>query len=282
MSYFDAPIPPAPFQMYVGYAAITWGGNDRQAIEDIASVGYSGIQLRANAVREFASATEVRDLLDQHHLKFVALSSGNISLDPAAESSEIAKHAANAKFLRDAGGLYLQIIDQRPKGRAVTTADYKRLGQLLTELGKQTADLGIQLGYHNHMGAMGQTPEGVEQIMAAADPRYVKLELDVAHYFEGGGDPAKAVETYSDRLLFLHLKDVQKLPPRADGRDAYRFVELGRGSVNLEAVLKALRKVNFRGWAIVELDGEQDKTRTPKESAVMNKEYVEEKMGLKV
>jgi inosose dehydratase len=129
---------------------------------------------------------------------------------------------------------------------------------------------------------MGQTPEGVEQIMAAADPRYAKLELDIAHFFQGGGDPAKAVEKYSDRLLFLHLKDVEKLPATADTKDPYRFVELGRGSVNVSAVLEALRKINFRGWGVVELDSVPDKTRTPKDCALINKTYVVERLGLKV
>ncbi|HEY6385698.1 MAG TPA: sugar phosphate isomerase/epimerase [Candidatus Acidoferrum sp.] len=282
LSYFDAPIPPAPFELHIGYASITWGGNDRQAIEDIASVGFSGIQIRSNGVQEFGSGAALSEVLDNHHLKMIALSSGNLSIDPASETSEIAKHVANAKFVRDAGGLYLQIIDEKPKDRAIVAADYKRLGGLLTELGKRTADLGVQLGYHNHMGSMGETPEGVEQIMEAVDPRYAKLELDVAHYFQGGGDPAKAAEKYSDRLLFLHLKDVERLPGGADAKESYRFVELGRGAVNLPAVIDALRKINFRGWGIVELDSVPDKARTPKESAVINKKYVEEKLGLKV
>jgi inosose dehydratase len=280
LSRFDTPIPPGPFGLHIGYAAITWGGNDRQAIEDIASVGYPGIQIRSNSVQEFGSGAALKEVLDKHHLQMIALSSGNLSIDPAIESSEIAKHVANAKFLRDAGGLYLQVIDERPKNREITAADYKRLGQLLTEVGKRTADLGVPLGYHNHMGAMGQTPEGIEQIMDAVDPRYAKLELDVAHYFQGGGDPAKAVEKYSDRLLFLHLKDVERLP--AGAKQSYRFVELGRGLVDLPAVLDALRRTNFRGWGIVELDGETDQSRTAKESAIINKKYVEEKLGLKV
>jgi len=191
----------------------------------------------------------------------------------------------NARFLRDAGGLYLQIIDERPKGREIVAADYRRLGLLLTKLGKRVSDFGVQLGYHNHMGAMGQTPEGVEQIMAAVDPRYAKLELDVAHYFQGGGDPAAAIEKYRDRLLFLHLKDVERLPAGAAGaagKENYRFVELGRGLVNLPAVIDALRKINFRGWGIVELDAVPDKARTPKESAIINKRYVEQKLGLTV
>ncbi len=282
LSYFDTPIAPAPFELHIGYASITWGGNDRQAIEDISAVGYPGIQIRSNAVKEFGSGSAVREVLDKYRLKMIAFSSGNISLDPAVESSEIARHVANAIFLRDAGGLYLQIIDERPKGRAVVAADYKRLGRLLTELGKRVVDLGLQLGYHNHMGAMGQTPEGVDQIMDAVDPRYAKLELDVAHYFQGGGDPVKAIEKYRDRLLFLHLKDVEHLPSAAEGKESYRFVELGRGLVDLPAVIDALRKIDFRGWGIVELDAVPDKARTPKESAIINKKYVEEKLGLTV
>jgi inosose dehydratase len=281
LSYFAKPIPPGPFELHIGYAAITWGGNDRQAIEDIASSGFKGIQIRSNSVQEFGSGAALKEELDKHHLKMIALSSGNLSIDPGIEKSELEKHVANAKFLRDAGGLYLQIIDERPKDRAIVAADYKRLGMLMTELGKRIADLGVQLGYHNHMGAMGQTPEGVEQIMAAVDPRYAKLELDVAHYFQGGGDPVKAVEKYSDRLLFLHLKDVERLGGAGEIA-GYRFVELGRGSVDLPGVVNALRKINFRGWGIVELDAVPDKARKPKESAIMNKKYVEEKLELKV
>jgi len=282
LSHFDSPIPPGPFELHIGYAAITWGGNDRQAIEDVAAVGFPGIQIRSNSIQEFGTGAALREELDKHHLKMVALSSGNLSIDPAMEASEIDKHLANAKFLRDAGGLYLQIIDEKPKDRAIVAGDYKRFGGLLTELGKRTADLGVQVGYHNHMGSMGETPEGVEQIMQAVDPRYAKLELDVAHYFQGGGDPAKAVEKYSDRLLFLHLKDVEHLSGAAGAKESYRFVELGRGLVDLPAVLDALRKINFRGWGIVELDAVPDKARTPKESAIINKKYVEEKLGLKV
>jgi inosose dehydratase len=281
LSHFNTPIPPAPSEIRLGYAAITWGGNDRQAIDDVSALGFRGIQLRSNCIEEFANnPATARDLLEQHKLTFVALSSGGISVDRVA-SEEIAKHTAHAKFLHDAGGLYLQVTDDRPKDRPITAADYKKLGQLLTELGKRTADLGIPLGYHNHMGSLGERPEEVDQILEATDPRYAKLELDIAHYFQGGGDPAKAVEKYGYRLLFLHIKDVERLPG-GDPHTSYRFIELGRGQVDIPAVFKALHKVNFRGWAIVELDGETDKSHTPKESAAISKKYLEEKLGMTV
>jgi len=282
LSYFDTPITPAAADIHVGYASITWGGNDRQAIEDIAALGFHGIQLRANVVKEFDSSGQLRELLEKNRLKMVALSSGGVSIDPAVEAEEIAKHTANARFVHDVGGLYLQVTDQRPKERAITSADYARLGRLITGIGKRTADLGVSLGYHNHMGSLGERPEEVDQILQVVDPRYAKLELDVAHYFQGGGDPVEAIKKYHDRLLFLHIKDVEPLPDGANAKRPYRFVELGRGRVNLPAVFDALNGVNFRGWAVVELDAVPDKARTPKDSAAISKKYLEEKLGVTV
>jgi inosose dehydratase len=279
LAYFNTPIPTAASAIKYGYAAITWGRNDRQAIEDISALGFPGIQLRSNCIEEFNNdPSVVRDLLAKHKLTFVALSSGGLSIDRPA-SDELAKHTAHAKFVHDAGGLYLQVTDDRPKDRAITPDDQKKLGQLMTELGKRTADLGVSLGYHNHMGSLGERPDDVARILEATDPRYAKLELDIAHYFQGGGDPVKAILDYGDRLLFLHIKDVERLKGEAPPKN-YRFVELGRGKVPLPAVFTALRTVNFRGWAIIELDEVPDRARTPKESAEISWKYLTEKLHI--
>src|ERR1700759_2471471 len=214
-----------------GYAAITWGNEERQAIDDIAAAGYPGVQFRANAVTDFKPA-ELKELLAQHKLTFVALSSGEVSLDEP-EADQIAKHVANAQFVKDSGGLYLQILDKLTTyTRSVTPDECKRLGRLLTELGKRTADIGIPLGYHNHLNTLSQRPANLDLILENSDPKYVGLELDTAHLDAGGGDPAKAIEKYHERLLFLHLKDVRDIPadtPKA--KYPFEFVELGRGRV---------------------------------------------------
>src|SRR5579864_115781 len=51
--------------IHYGYAAITWGAEERQAIDDIASAGYRGIQFRANALTDFKPA-ELKQTLAQH------------------------------------------------------------------------------------------------------------------------------------------------------------------------------------------------------------------------
>jgi inosose dehydratase len=275
----------AAAELKFGYAAITWDGKDVQAIEDVSAVGFRGIQLRTSALELFRSDPgKLRELLARHQLTMTAFSSGNMRLDPAVEKEDLDTHTAHAKFVRDVGGVYLQMTDERPKGRPITAGDYKRLGKLLTELGKRTADLGIPVGYHNHMNNLGERPEEVRQIVDAADMRYVKLQLDTAHYQMGGGDPVAAIREYRDRLLFLHIKDLETPVPGATGdlSRSYRFVELGRGKVDLKGVFGALDAIGFRGWAVVELDRVPDNARTPKESAIICRDYLEKTLRLKI
>src|SRR5262245_2128485 len=74
LSDFATPITPRPSEIEFGCAAITWGGNDRQAIQDIAAVGFRGIQLRSNVLKEFGEKPgALRALLGQHRLTMVAL-----------------------------------------------------------------------------------------------------------------------------------------------------------------------------------------------------------------
>jgi inosose dehydratase len=51
---------------------------------------------------------------------------------------------------------------------------------------------------------------------------------------------------------------------------------------SLPAVFAALKGVNYRGWAVVELDRVPEKSTTPKQAAVISKRYLEEKIGVTV
>jgi inosose dehydratase len=59
-------------------------------------------------------------------------------------------------------------------------------------------------------------------------------------------------------------------------------VELGRGRVDLKGVFAALAAIDYRGWAVVELDAVPDNAHTPKEAALINRRYIEEAIGLPV
>ncbi|HKB13704.1 MAG TPA: sugar phosphate isomerase/epimerase [Vicinamibacterales bacterium] len=265
-----------------GYAAITWGNDFMTAIDEIAAVGFRGVQLRAGdgLLDRFGDRpAELRELLARKRLSFPVFSSGNLSIDPAREQEMFDLHTKHAKFVHAAGGLYLQVIDERPKGRAVVADDYKRLGRLLTELSKRVRDAGATVVYHPHMNSTGEKPPEVAAVLDAADHRVVRLLFDTAHYQQGGGDPVRAIREYRELIEVLHVKDVRDRPGgsgRPGGSEGYQFVELGRGRVDLKSVFAALNEINFRGWGVVELDRVPDPGRTPRESAEINRRYLVE------
>ena len=63
-------------------------------------------------------------------------------------------------------------------------------------------------------------------------------------------------------------------PDKPDDPKAYKFVELGRGNVNVPAVFTALNDINFKGWGVVELDGVPETDKSPAQCAQINKEYI--------
>ncbi|HEX9365969.1 MAG TPA: TIM barrel protein [Vicinamibacterales bacterium] len=260
-----------------GYAAITWGGKDDQAIDEIADVGFKAIQLRATAFDTYgARPAALKDRLAKRGLTLAVLSSGNLKYQPADRAAQIDLHLAHAAFVRDAGGQFLQVIDEKPKDRPVTPDDYKALADMLNRLGERTGAIGVPLVYHHHMNSTGEPPEAIEAIMADSAASSVGLLFDIAHYQQGGGDPVKAIRRYGKAIKVVHLKDVRPI----DAAPGYQWVELGRGRVDVKGCVAALKDIGFDGWAIVELDRVVDPGGSPKASATANREYVVQQLGL--
>ena len=258
----------------LGYSSITWSGQDEQAIKDIASLGFKGIQLRANTFSKYGeNPAALKALIDQSGLQLCMFSSGNVEIDPANVEASIAQHVKHASFVKALGGTSIQLTNSlRKKGVKPEEKDLIRLAEVMNEIGAKTKEIGIQATYHNHMDQFGETPEEVELLINHMDSSKIKLLLDVAHYFQGGGNPAEAVLKYKKVLHSLHVKDVRQTEPR------YRFVELGQGKVNLEEVFANLDKIKFKGFAIVELDAVPDAGKTPLSCAQTSKEFLKDKI----
>jgi len=271
-------LPSAKSKTYrMGYSAITWGGKDELAIEELASLGYKGIQLRANTYAKYKdNPADLKKLLDAKGLSLVMFSSGNVEIDPAKMEANVAMHVNHARFIKALGGSSLQLTNSLRKNNIPPTADeLARLAAAMNEIGKQTQAIGVQATYHNHMNQYGETPEEVDALVQAMDPKYLRLLLDVAHYHQGGGKPAEAVIKYQKVIHSLHIKDVES-PIKGDTNPkSYKFVELGQGNVDLVGVFAALDKIKFGGWAIVELDGVPDKSKTPAQCAQISKDFLQ-------
>ena len=275
-------LPSAKSKTYrLGYSAITWGGKDELAIEELSVLGYKGIQLRANTYAKYKdNPSDLKQLLDAKGLSLVMFSSGNVEIDPAKMEANVAMHVNHARFVKALGGSSIQLTNSLRKNNVAPTADeLARLAAAMNEIGKQTQAIGVQATYHNHMNQYGETPEEVDALVQAMDPKYLRLLLDVAHYHQGGGKPAEAVIKYQKVLHSMHIKDVE-CPIKGDSNPkSYKFVELGQGNVDLVGVFAAMDKIKFGGWAIVELDAVPDKAKLPMQCAQISKDFLQGKIA---
>ncbi len=145
-------LPVAKSKTYrMGYSAITWGGKDELAIEELSGLGYKGIQLRANTYAKYKdNPSDLKQLLDAKGLSLVMFSSGNVEIDPTKKEANAAMHLNHARFVKALGGSSIQLTNSLRKNNVAPTADeLARLAAAMNEIGALTKEIGIQATYHN-------------------------------------------------------------------------------------------------------------------------------------
>ena len=122
---------------------------------------------------------------------------------------------------------------------------------------------GLTVVFHPHADTHIQDEDQIEALLDQTDPQLVQLCLDTGHHAYRGGDPVKFFTNHSARIPYLHLKsvdaDLQKkckargLPFALAVAEGV-FCEPSQGAVDFRAFRDALKRVDYRGWAIVEQD----------------------------
>jgi sugar phosphate isomerase/epimerase len=120
---------------------------------------------------------------------------------------------------------------------------------LLDYTEQKVKETDIRMAIHNHgpEDALYPGPEQVYERIKNRDQR-MGLCLDIGHALRAGTDLEKAIKDYRSRLFDLHIKDVTAA--NKDGKAA----EIGRGVIDFNKVIKALRKINYTGQCSIEFE----------------------------
>ncbi|GAA3028759.1 TIM barrel protein [Streptosporangium longisporum] len=147
--------------------------------------------------------------------------------------------------------------DARPE---LDAAAWKTLMTNLRRILKSAKEFGRSVTLHPHVGTVVQDPGEVQRVL---DGSPVQLCLDTGHLLAGGTDPAELVSRAAARIAHVHLKDVDaamaervragELPyGRAVKEGLYR--PLGRGDVDVPAIVAGLTAAGYDGWYVLEQD----------------------------
>jgi sugar phosphate isomerase/epimerase len=136
---------------------------------------------------------------------------------------------------------------------------YKRMAASFNKIGEKAKSTGLTFCYHNHAFEFqpmdGTTP--LQTLLGDTDKNLVSLELDIFWVSVAGHDPVEMLKAHGDRIRLMHLKNKaagmavqynEKVPKEA-------FKEVGNGSLDIPAVLKAAAKTDVKHYFV-----EQDQT----------------------
>jgi inosose dehydratase len=149
-------------------------------------------------------------------------------------------------------------------------SDWRRVGENLEALRELVADSGLRLALHPHAGTLVETADDIEAVLAHGELDWC---LDTGHLAIGGADPVDFVRAHAERIVHVHLKDVDmELAGRVRSGelslvDATRlglFRPLGEGNASIDEVVEQLDRHGYERWLVLE----QDTTLTGEEPPV--------------
>ncbi|WP_329311262.1 TIM barrel protein [Streptomyces sp. NBC_01262] len=176
---------------------------------------------------------------------------------PAVRTALEGFTAAGAGTLVLAAATGLDGYNTRPE---LDETGWKTLLANLDRLADLAASVGITGSLHPHVGTMIEGPDEVDRVLEGSG---IGLCLDTGHLLIGGTDPVELARRAADRVVHVHLKDVDPAAAaevRA-GRATYTgavadgmYRPLGQGGVDLPALVGALESAGYGGWYVMEQD----------------------------
>ena len=152
------------------------------------------------------------------------------------------------------GATYIMCAWVPHNGTDFSVADIQKAITVFNTAGKLIHDNGLTFCYHPHGYEFRPYENGTlfDYLVKNTNPEYVNFEMDVFWVKHPGQDPVALLQKYPKRFLMLHLKDRQ--PGTAGNQngtaDDNTNVVLGKGDVNIAAVMKEAKKIGIKHYFI--------------------------------
>ncbi|MCD9141647.1 sugar phosphate isomerase/epimerase family protein [Streptomyces albireticuli] len=277
-----SPPPSSAPRLRVGSAPDSWGvwfADDpaqvpwRRFLDEVADAGYAWIELGPYGYLP----TDPARLRDETERRGLAVSAGTVFTalhrGPAVWDATWEHVGRVAELTRATGARHLVVIpsfwrDDRTAERIedpeLTADQWRELTTGTERLAREVRETyGLDIVVHPHADTHLDTEAHVARFLDATDPALVSLCLDTGHYAYCGGDSVELIETYGERIGYLHLKQVDpevladvvaKGTPFGPAVRQGVMCEPPRGVPALEPVLAAAAKLDAELFAIVEQD----------------------------
>jgi inosose dehydratase len=245
----------------VTFHAGAWGSDHLfQGLNAIAGAKIRFVEVYADVASVYEGrADEFLFFLQKAGLSLAGAYGGGVFTDPDFMESDVESARSTARWIKEAGGNVL--ILQGGEGTGKPAVDVKAAAATADAVGQACRQEGVQFCFQPHIGSVVFKEAEIRSFLSLTNPRDVGICLDTGHFAEGGVDLVPFVVAHADRIRVVHLRDLRRKPVFVGGP----FANAGKGTVNILAVLGALRGQDYHGWVVGFAD---DPLEDPAKSAV--------------
>ncbi len=139
-------------------------------------------------------------------------------------------------------------------------AEMAAYGRKMSDFADWCARQGMPISYHHHMAAAVETETELDLFMKHSS---VPLLFDAGHMAFAGGDVMRVIDNHHERISHVHTKDIRSAVVNGLDRTRESFLDAvikgaftvpGDGSLDFEAIVKALAGKGYEGWFVVEAE----------------------------
>ena len=237
-----------------------WGRmlDAERVLGEMASLGITATELGAPGFLPDDGAA-LRTTLQRHGLGLVASFLPVVAHEPSDAAASV---RATARTLAALGGdvISLALVQDMAWSapRELTEREWATLVATVADLEAVAAEEGITLALHPHEGTLIYTAAQVGRALAETSCGWC---LDTGHLYLGGVDPAAFAAEHAQRVVHVHLKDVDGAVAARLGElslieavQAGLFVPLGEGDAGVARTVAELDRAGYSGWWVLEQD----------------------------
>jgi inosose dehydratase len=191
--------------------------------------------------------------------------------------TDVLKHAQRVcALVQELGAAHLVLIAGIASQRADTAGrsevaprlganDFETFCYTIRALADIASAHELAAGLHPHAGTHLEFEDEIDRLMNAVSDDPVGLVVDTGHSAYAGIDPRALIRQYGDRVIYVHLKDVnprireQALQQGLGFWQAYSagiFCVLGQGLNDFPGIRDSLQAIGYSGWLTVEQDAD--------------------------
>lgn len=236
-----------------------------QVFSDFRYAGIEGVELMEVNLRHDDFVQRAKDLVGKYNVPVTGTSYSGDMWNPSEHNRILEDVELVLERLHQAGGETFGIT-VGDAGRKKTEEDLDAQAELLRKILKVCEKNEVQANIHNHTFEVVNDMHDLKGIIARIPD--IKLGPDLNWLVRGGVDPVWFIRNYGKQMVYMHIRD-----QNAEGK----WTEaVGEGVMDFPAIATALREINYKGRAAIELAFEGPPVNEVRESWKKSRAYVKE------